>query len=111
MIKYKKITNGAINVQARQLSGGRCTGKDIAGIIEKEIGIPAIRTMSVLNALSEVIARQLAEGNNIHIDGLGILKVGISMENGKAVAKRLCLTPSSEIKNVLSAIQFKEITD
>lgn len=109
MIKYKKVTTGAVSQQCRQLSAKRCNNKDIARIIETQIGIPAIRTMSVLNALAEVIAQLLADGCSIQIDGLGIIKVGIGLEDQKAIVKRLILTPSTDIKQLLQNIQFEEV--
>ncbi|WP_099465872.1 HU family DNA-binding protein [Parabacteroides provencensis] len=111
MIKYKKITTSAIATQVRKVSNGSCTTKEIAVLMEKQIGIPSIRTMSVLNAFSEIVTSQLLEGKSIHVDGLGILNLSISFSDGKVVAKRLTITPSSELRKQLPTIEFKEITE
>lgn len=54
MIKYKRIQMPSKGIEARPIQGKQVSTKEIATEIEKVIGIPAIRTMSVLSAFVEM---------------------------------------------------------
>ena len=110
MIKYKKISGGIFGEQVRKLSGGKTTYKDISQSIEKQIGIPVVRSLSVLSAFSEIVTEELQEGKSVYIEGIGVLSVGIGLENGKVTARKLTIIPSTEMRKRLQDIRIEEVT-
>ena len=108
MIKYKKIQMPSKGIEARPLQGKTVSTKDIAQEIEKTIGIPAIRTMSVLAAFVETAYNHLEDGEPVSIEGFGTLKTGLSLENGQAVARKINLTASVQMKERLKGMQVVE---
>ncbi len=110
MIKYKKIQMPTKGIEARPLQGKTVSTKDIAQEIEKTIGIPAIRTMGVLAAFVETAYKHLENGEPVSIDGFGTLKTGLSLENGQAVARKINLVASVQMKERLKSIQLVEET-
>ena len=83
MIKYKKTVRGNFghpSIDVRPVQGKTVSSKEIAMEIEKTVGIPAIRTMSVLNAFVEMAYNHLEDGEPVLLDGLGTLKPGLSLE-------------------------------
>lgn len=62
MIKYKRIQMPSKGIEARPIQGKQVSTKEIATEIEKVIGIPAIRTMSVLSAFVEMAYNHFENG-------------------------------------------------
>ncbi len=110
MIKYKKIQKLTKGIEVRPIQGKTVSTKDVAQEIEKTIGIPAIRTMSVLAAFVEMAYNHLEKGEPVSIDGFGTLKTGLSLEDGKAVARKINLVASVQMKERLKNIQVVEET-
>lgn len=115
MIQYKKTSKKNSPVgdfeMAQLVIKDTISIKDIALKIEKEVGIPSIRSMSVLTAMVEMVGGMIAEGNTVNLEGLGFLKAGLSMEDGKPTIKRVVFTPSVQLKKSLKEVTFKEIKD
>lgn len=113
MIKYKKTVRGNFghaSVDVRPVQGKTFSTKEIALEIEKTVGIPAIRTMSVVNAFIEMAYNHLEDGEPVQLDGLGTLKPGLSLEGETVVAKKINLIASSQMKERLSGFLLLEDT-
>lgn len=115
MIKYKKNAKENSNyngIEARPILGKTISTKEIAVEIEKTVGIPAIRTMSVLNAFVETAYCHLEDGEPVYLDGFGTFKPGLSVENGEVVAKKINMISSVQMKERLrSFLLLEEIAD
>ncbi len=117
MIKYKNILKTANPInnksgnQAQIVTSGMCNNKDIAQEMEKVLGIPAIRTMSVLDAASQIITQMLLDGKVINLEGLGFLKANLSFEDGKPVAKKMQFQVSKQLREALDTATFEEVTE
>lgn len=111
MIKYKKIQKRTNGMEARPIQGKTVSTKDIAQEIEKTIGIPAIRTMSVLAAFVEMAYSHLENGEPVSVEGFGTLKTGLALEDGRVVARKINLIASSDMKERLKGIQAVEISE
>lgn len=114
MIKYKKreqqIKNDPVAI-ANVMYGETYNAKAISNIIEKEVGIPAIRTMSVLAALSEVVAKTVTDGGIVSLDGIGNLKPYVTFSGGHPVISRIAFTPSLELKAQMKTASFEEVEE
>lgn len=115
MIKYKKTSRtdhltGNIEL-ATLVSKESVSTKEIAVKIEKEIGIPSIRSMSVLDAAAEIIRCMIVEGNTVNLSGLGSLKAGLTIENGKPLVKKVLFTPSGELRKELKNVSFEQVKE
>lgn len=113
MIKYKKIAKESPKyngIEARPIQGKTISTKEIAIEIEKTIGIPAIRTMSVLNAFVEMAYNHLEDGEPVVVDGFGTFKPGLSVEDGEVVAKKINLISSTQMKERLKGFLLLEET-
>lgn len=115
MIKYKKTSRtdcltGDFEV-AKLVIKDSISTKEIAMKIEKEIGIPSIRSMSVLDAAAEIIKRMIVEGNTVSLSGLGIFKASLTVENGNPVIKKVLFTPSVELRKDLKTASFEEVKE
>lgn len=114
MIKYRKIAKESVKcagIEARPVQGRTISTKDIALEMEKTIGIPAIRTMSVLNAFVEVAYNHLEEGEPILLDGFGTFKPGLGMEDDRVIAKKINLIASKQMKERLAGFLTEETED
>ncbi len=113
MIKYKKTVRGNFghpSIDVRPVQGKTVSSKEIALEIEKTVGIPAIRTMSVLNAFVEMAYNHLEDGEPVLLDGLGTLKPGLSLEGETVVAKKINLIASTQMKERLNGFLLLEET-
>lgn len=114
MIRYKKreqqVKGNAVSI-ANVLYGETYNTKALSQLVEKEVGIPAIRTMSVLTALSEVIGKIVTDGGIVSIDGLGNLKGFITFSDDQPTLSRIAFTPSLELKSLMKESSPKEVTD
>ena len=108
MIKYRKLkaVNGARPVPRETL-----TTKEIAREMERETGIPAIRTMCVIEAYAELVVRHLREGDHVVFADLGTFKTCVGMEGGEMVVKRVSLFPSSKAKGMFEDVELREAAD
>ncbi|MFR1274611.1 MAG: HU family DNA-binding protein [Parabacteroides merdae] len=88
MIKYKRIQMPSKGIEARPIQGKQVSTKEIATEIEKVIGIPAIRTMSVLSAFVEMAYNHFENGEPVVLEGFGTFKTGLAIDGGKVVAKK-----------------------
>lgn len=111
MIKYKKNVLPTKGIEARPLLGKAASTKEIAQEIERTVGIPAIRTMSVIDAFVEMAYRHMENGEPVQLDGFGTFKPGLSVEEGKVIAKKVNLIASIAMKERLKAIPTSEIED
>mgnify|MGYP001031397936 CR=1 FL=1 len=80
MIKYKRIQMPSKGIEARPIQGKQVSTKEIATEIEKVIGIPAIRTMSVLSAFVEMAYNHFENGEPVEIS-----KGGFSYGDGPMI--------------------------
>ena len=113
MIKYKKTERGNFghpSIDVRPVQGKTVSIKEIALEIEKTVGIPAIRTMSVLNAFVEMAYSHLENGEPVLLDALGTLKPGLSLEGDTVVVKKINLIASMQMKERLNGFQLQEET-
>lgn len=115
MIKYKKTfrtdaLTGDFKL-AKLVIKESISTKEIAMKIEKEIGIPSIRSMSVLDAAAEIIRGLILDGNTVNLSGLGIFKAGLTVENGHPEVKKVLFTPSVELRKELKTASFEEIKE
>lgn len=108
MIKYKKFPMPTKGFEARPVQGQTLSTKEIAAEIEKTVGIPMIRTMSVLNAFVETLYHHMGNGNQVVLDDFGTFKPGLSLEAGKAVVKKVNLIASVQMKERLKSIPTEE---
>ena len=117
MIKYKNILKTANPInnksgnQAQIVTSGMCNNKDIAQEMEKVLGIPASRTMSVLDEASQIITQMLLDGKVINLEGLGFLKANLSFEDGRPVAKKMQFQVSNQLREALDTATFEEVTE
>lgn len=112
MIKYKRIQMPSKGIEARSIQGKQVSTKEIATEIEKVIGIPAIRTMSVLSAFVEMAYNHFENGEPVVLEGFGTFKTGLAIDGGKVVAKKINLTLSSQMREKLKEIlTVEEISD
>ena len=113
MIKYKKTVRGNFghpSIDVRPVQGKTVSSKEIALEIERTVGIPAIRTMSVLSAFVEMAYNHLEDGEPVLLDGLGTLKPGLSLEGETVVAKKINLIASTTMKERLGGFRLIEET-
>lgn len=117
MIKYKNILKTANPInnksgnQAQIVTSGMCNNKDIAQEMEKVLGIPAIRTMSVLDAASQIITQMLLDGKVINLEGLGFLKANLSLKMAGQSLKRMQFQVSKQLREALDTATFEEVTE
>ena len=86
------------------------TQKDIAREIEETVGIPMIRSMSVLEAFATIVRKNIAEGNIVEIEGIGRVRVSVTVKDGTPVLNKLILLPSKTLKAELDKVSV-EIED
>lgn len=114
-MKYKKreqVLKAGVAVTIAHVAVGKTHNiKDLSAIIEKEVGIPSIRSMSVLTAMSELIAKLLMDGDAVNIDGLGNLKASVTFEDGKPAVTRMLFAPSKELKEAMKVACLEEAQD
>ena len=111
MIRYKKNVLPTQGIEARPILGKTASTKEIAQEIEKTVGIPAIRTMSVLDAVVEMAYKHMEEGEPVSLEGFGTFKPGLSVENGKVIAKKVNLIASTSMKERLRTFPTDEIKE
>lgn len=83
------------------------THKDIAREVEEQVGIPMIRTMSVLEAFSTIVRRHIAAGNTIEIEGVGRIRVSVTIKSDKPVIGKILFTPNKLLKADLDTVNFE----
>lgn len=81
--------------------------KDIALQIENEVGIPAIRSMSVFEAFATIVRKNIAEGNIVEIDGIGRIRVSVTIKENKPVIGKLLIAPNKLLKGDLTNVNFE----
>lgn len=81
--------------------------KEICQAIEKEVGIPMIRSMSVLDAFATMVSRNLTAGNTVEIDGIGRIRVSVTVKDNKPSLSRLIILPSKTLKAELDSAIFE----
>lgn len=115
MINYKKSSKSSLiggGVMAQLSIKDTISLKDMAIRMEKEIGIPMIRSMSVLSAMTEMVRNTLVDGNAVNMEGLGILKVSLgAIENGNPIVKKIIFTPCVQLKKELKEAICQEIKE
>lgn len=80
--------------------------KDISREIEEQVGIPMIRSMSVLDAFATIVTKHLKEGNNVEIDSLLRLRSSVTVKGSKpSVSKIICVAAKS-LRTELDSIDF-----
>lgn len=112
MIKYKRIQFPTGGIEARPLQGKTISTKEIAQEIEKVVGIPAIRSMSVLNAFVEIAYNHLENGEPVVLEGFGTFKTRLALEGDTVVANKINLTASTQMKEKLKGfLSIEEIAE
>lgn len=117
MIKYKNIVktvnsfNKKSGNQAQIVTSGTCTTKDIALEIERLMGIPSIRSMSVLDAACQIIKQMIMDGKVIHLEELGFLKAHLAFEDDKPVAKKVLFQANKKLRETLKTASFEEVVE
>lgn len=117
MIKYKKISknncpfNQKGGNQAQIVTSGTFTTKDISLEIEKLLGIPAIRSMSVFSAACQIITQKIMDGMVINIEELGFLKAHLAFEDKKPVAKKVLFLANKKLRETLKTASFEEVIE
>ena len=116
MIQYKKIErNNAQQAQGNCMAiavlGEVVSARELAQQVEKEVGIPAIRTMSVLAAFSEALVRNIEEGRPVYLEGIGTIRPALAFENGAPMVKKLMVSATSALKDRLRCIVLQETDD
>ena len=113
MIKYKRLnrtTSLGKGHQALAILGSNITGKELAKEIEQSTGIPAIRSMSVLDAISSLIAKKITEGYNVNIEGLGHFRAGLVLnDSGDPEIKKVLFKPNNKMYARFTQAEFKEV--
>jgi len=113
MIKYKRFsrkTNMGSGDQINIVPGNTITDKEIATEIESGLGIPAIRTMSVLEAVGGLIARKLADGCIINLKSMGHIRASLALnESGEPEIKKVIFQPNSKLKGRFKLAKFEEV--
>jgi len=111
MIRYKKNVLPTKGIKAHPMLGKTVSTKEIAQEIEKTVGIPMIRTMSVLSAFVEMAYKYMEEGEPVSLDGFGTFKPGLSVEGEKVIAKKVNLIASAAMKRRLRSFLTTEMED
>lgn len=110
MIKYKKFPMPTGGTEARPVQEKTYSVKEIAAEIEKAVGIPMIRTMSVLSAFVESLYQHIGNGEPVSLEGFGTFKPGLSIEQGEAAVKKVNLIASVQMKERLKEILTEEVS-
>ena len=108
MIKYKKVQMPTGGTEARPVQEKTYSTKEIAAEIEKAVGIPMIRTMSVLSAFIESLYQHMENGEPVVLDGFGTFRPGLAIEKGEAVVRKVNLSVSLQMKERLKEILTEE---
>lgn len=115
MIQYKKIERNNAQVQgscmATALLGEVVGARELAQQIEEEVGIPAIRTMSVLAAFSEALVRNIEEGRPVYLEGIGTVRPALGLEGGVPSVKKLTVSAINVLKERLKKIELQEVKE
>lgn len=117
MIKYKNIVktanpfNKKSGNQAQIVTSGTCTTKDIALEIEKLLGIPSIRSMSVLDAACQIIKQMIMDGKVVNLEELGFLKAHLAFEDDKPIAKKVLFLSNKKLRETLKTASFEEVVE
>ena len=108
MIRYKKYNiNGA--EFAHMSRNQQHNNKLVAKGIENKFGIPSIRTMSLLDAITDYIIDTILEGDSVTLKGLGHFHSSISLnDKGEPYLKKIVLIPDKECKQKLAQAKFEE---
>lgn len=111
MIKYKKIQRQFQNTEVRTSRKEAVSTKDISLEIEREIGIPVIRCMSVLDAFVERVYKHLENGEPVTLEGLGTFSTKLMVEDGRVIAKKVRLVSPKQVRERLKKFRLVEDTD
>lgn len=106
-----------INIQTRQGLGKEsdfasiCDAKtvslkDISREIEEQVGIPMIRSMSVLDAFATIVRKHIADGNTVDMEGLVRLRPSVTVKDGKPALSRIICSPVKVFKTEMEEIDF-----
>lgn len=107
-IKVKKRQGLSGDAEFASVSDAKTiTQKDIAREIEDSVGIPAIRSMSVLEAFAELARKNIAAGNVVEIEGIGRIRISVTMKDGNPSVNKLIVTPGKALKSDLNNINFE----
>lgn len=115
MIKYKRISKcgGKRNVDNYILPtvDETMSNRAIAAMIEQEVGIPSIRTMSVLSAYFSMVQKLLLNSCSVKIDEFGTLRTSLGEENNKPFIRKVTLLPDPSFKKEIKEAEFEEVQD
>lgn len=115
MIKYKKVERNNAQIQGCCVAvaqlGEAVGARELAQQIEEEVGIPAIRTMSVLAAFSEALVRNIEEGRPVYLEGVGTVRPALGLDGGVPSVKKLTVSAVNTLKERLKKIVLQEVTD
>lgn len=113
MIQYKRFirtTNMGSGDQINIVPGETISDKEIASEIEAGLGIPAIRTMSVLEAVGGLIAKKLTEGCTVNLKSMGHIRPSLALnESGEPEIKKVIFQPNSKLKGRFTQAEFEEV--
>ena len=100
-------------------STGSTTTKELGIEIEQISALSGADVQSVLYLLAELIPRHLAEGRNVHLGGIGNLRISLS-SNGENSANevdvhsikgaRIVFTPSKELSKITAGLHYKKLS-
>lgn len=84
------------------------TVRDMVGMLQKNIGIPEIRSSTVIYAVCDLITQQLMDGSKIVIDNLGSLRASVSEKNGKPEVK-IIFRPTGYLLKAMEDVEIEEV--
>ena len=92
--------------------------KKLAKIISDRCSLTGTDVIGCLDALAYVIQREIDDGNNVRLDGIGIFSPSLKSPGfdtaeectpSAVKVKRLCFLASKEIKDSLRVIKFTKV--
>lgn len=105
-IKKNQLT-GSCNVYT-VVESEEVVVRDIAGQIQKKVGIPEIRTNAVLYAVAETLTQHLTKGNKVVIDDLGTFRASVT--DGKDGPEiKILFRPSQRLSKAMENVVIEEI--
>lgn len=111
-IQKKKATAFGNETNIAVLSAAETVSlKDICKEIEDQVGIPMIRSMSVLDAFSTVVRRELIAGNTVDIDGLVRLRPSVTVTDSVPSFSRIVCAAKKAMKEEMATATFEVEAD
>lgn len=110
-MKVKKTTKKHAwkeKVNVYSVVGKELRIREVASLLEKKEGIPAIRTIDLLQSLGALFTEELLKGNKIVIDDFCILRPSVTDDKeGYPVVSSILFKPSLSLSKAMKETKVK----